>query len=227
MASETFCVPVLKVCGIQTPTEAALAIRCGAHSLGFVGSSSAGAKALAEEDIIMMAPMVPVGTSTFLLISAVEVEAIIEPWTRSGARIVQLCDAVPVPVLRELRRRVPDGGLAQVIRASGPEVIPYARAASRVVDWLLVDAGEELPQWDPARTSREEAWKLCRRIRDEAFSPVFLAGGLHAGNVAEAIRVVRPYGVEVGAEMRTCGKLDEAKLRAVLAAMKSARLQEN
>lgn len=226
MASEAFRVPILKVCGIQTPTEATLAIRCGAHSLGFVGSDTVGPGALVEDDIIMMAPMVPVGAGTFLLMTEVEVEAILGPWLRSGARIVQLCDAVPVPVLRELKRRFPEGGLAQVIRATGPEVIPYARAASRVVDWLMVDAGPEGMVGEPGRMEREEEWRLCRRIRDESFAPVVLAGGLHAGNVGHAIRVVRPYGVEVGAGVRTEGKLDEVKLRAVVAAMKLAVVQE-
>ncbi len=227
MTAAGFQVPILKVCSIQTPTEAALAIRCGAQSLGFVGSTSAGPGALSEEDIIMMAPMVPVGTGTFLLTSAVEVEAILEPWMRSGARIVQLCDAVPIPVLRELRRCVPDGGLAQVVRVTGPEVIPYARAASRVVDWLLVDSGPVAPRVRiPLGTGQVQDWSLCRRIRDEAFAPVLLAGRLDAGNVVQAIREVRPYGVDVGEEVRTGGKLDETKLRAFRAAMATAPLME-
>ena len=49
--------------------------------------------------------------------------------------------------------------------------------------------------------------------------PLFLAGGLKAENVAEAIRQVRPFGVDVCSGVRTDGKLDEEKLRGFFAAV--------
>ena len=42
--------------------------------------------------------------------------------------------------------------------------------------------------------------------------PVFLAGGLRRENVADAIRQVRPFGIDLCSSLRTDGKLDEAKL---------------
>ena len=46
-------------------------------------------------------------------------------------------------------------------------------------------------------TGRVADWQHCAEIVAKTPLPVFLAGGLTAGNVAEAIRVVRPYGVDV------------------------------
>jgi phosphoribosylanthranilate isomerase len=43
--------------------------------------------------------------------------------------------------------------------------------------------------------------------------PVFLAGGLKPENVAEAIREVRPFGLDVCSGLRTDGRLDEAKVQ--------------
>jgi phosphoribosylanthranilate isomerase len=51
---------------------------------------------------------------------------------------------------------------------------------------------------------------------------VFLAGGLTPGNVAEAIRTVRPFGVDLCTGLRTAGRLDGAKLDAFVRAVASA-----
>jgi phosphoribosylanthranilate isomerase len=48
---------------------------------------------------------------------------------------------------------------------------------------------------------------------------VFLAGGLRPENVAEAIRTVRPFGVDLCTGLRTEGRLDERKLAAFMAAV--------
>jgi len=53
--------------------------------------------------------------------------------------------------------------------------------------------------------------------------PIFLAGGLNAGNVAKAITQVAPFGVDVCSGLRTNGKLDETKLTAFMNATVTAR----
>jgi phosphoribosylanthranilate isomerase len=48
---------------------------------------------------------------------------------------------------------------------------------------------------------------------------VFLAGGLNAGNVREAIETVKPFGLDVCSGVRTDGGLDEKKLEAFFASI--------
>lgn len=52
--------------------------------------------------------------------------------------------------------------------------------------------------------------------------PVFLAGGLDAGNVTEAMRQVRPYGLDLCSKVRTDGRLDQAKLTAFMEKVQNA-----
>jgi phosphoribosylanthranilate isomerase len=51
--------------------------------------------------------------------------------------------------------------------------------------------------------------------------PVFLAGGLNVTNVAEAVRAVRPFGVDLCSGVRSNGNLDEDKLVQFIAAATS------
>jgi phosphoribosylanthranilate isomerase len=71
-------------------------------------------------------------------------------------------------------------------------------------------------------TGRTVDWKLARAARK--YGRIILAGGLTPENVAEAIRVADPYGVDIasGVEARP-GRKDPARLRALFAAIDAAR----
>lgn len=90
----------------------------------------------------------------------------------------------------------------------------------RHVDALLLDSGKIDGQVkELAGTGRVHDWTLSRRIRDAVSIPLLLAGGLHAGNVAAAMAVVRPFGLDVCSGVRTNGVLDPEKLDAFFAAI--------
>jgi len=91
------------------------------------------------------------------------------------------------------------------------------------VDGILLDSGnQKLAIKELGGTGRTHDWKLSRTIRERVDVPLFLAGGLTADNVAQAIGEVRPFGIDICSGVRTDGKLDEAKLKRFFSAVRRA-----
>ena len=61
-------------------------------------------------------------------------------------------------------------------------------------------------------TGRTHDWQISRRINDEVDLPIILAGGLNAINVADALKIVQPFGVDLCSGVRQEGKLDDGEL---------------
>jgi phosphoribosylanthranilate isomerase len=177
-------VPRVKICGITSVRDALHAAGCGADALGLVfyaDSPRFVTRQLAREIIAELPPfVVPVG----LFVNS-PAEEICDTATACGFDTVQLhgderpndCRLAPLRVIKALR--VKD-------RASLAGIDEYPVSA------LLLDA------WVPGSyggTGRTFNWQLAavaaRRRR------VVLAGGLTPDNVAEAVRAVRPYAVDV------------------------------
>ena len=68
-------------------------------------------------------------------------------------------------------------------------------------------------------TGRTHDWAISARLVAAVDKPVFLAGGLDAENVAEAVRQVRPYGLDLCSKVRTDDQLDAEKLQAFFGAI--------
>jgi phosphoribosylanthranilate isomerase len=205
--------PRLKVCCIASIEEAELAINHGASAIGLVSQMPSGPGVIEDDRIEEIAARIPPGVSTFLLTSSLEVDAIVDQQRRFGVDTIQLCDGLPPEQILELRPLMRGVSVVQVIHVAGDNPINQARTAARAAHALLLDSG------DPSKmvkelggTGRTHDWALSRKIRDEVKVPVWLAGGLTPDNVSEAVRQVRPFGVDVCSGLRTDGRLDEEKL---------------
>lgn len=101
-----------------------------------------------------------------------------------------------------------------MIHVTGEESIAEAVTMAKTVDALLLDSGnQKLAVKELGGTGRKHDWRISRKIVESVRVPVFLAGGLNPDNVANAIRDVRPYGLDVCSGLRTNGALDEEKVR--------------
>lgn len=104
-------------------------------------------------------------------------------------------DEIYIRRMRELTGRP----LIQAFSMDAAEAIRAAEESP--ADYILLDSGK-------GGTGNAFDWNLIKGIH----RPFFLAGGLHAGNVAEAVRRLSPYGVDVSSGIETDGKKDARKM---------------
>jgi phosphoribosylanthranilate isomerase len=112
---------------------------------------------------------------------------------------------------------LPGVRLVQVVHVIGEDSVEHAISVAPSVDALLLDSGNpNLKVKELGGTGRTHDWSLSRKIRDAVERPVYLAGGLNPTNVAEAVRQVAPFGLDVCSGVRTDGRLDEKTLESFI-----------
>lgn len=203
----------IKVCCISSTDEARVAVQHGASALGLVSAMPSGPGPISELLIVEIARTIPPGIASFLLTSSSRADEIIAQQRRCGTNTLQLVDEVESGAYQALKRALPGISVVQVIHVVDEASLPEALAATSHADALLLDSGQpKAAIKELGGTGRVHNWEISRAIVDGSTIPVYLAGGLNAENVREAIDVVRPFGVDICSGVRTNGQLDEAKL---------------
>jgi phosphoribosylanthranilate isomerase len=239
--------PRVKICCIQNVQEAHLAVREGADAIGLVSAMPSGPGIIPESLIAEIAHSTPPGVETVLLTSRSKAADIIEQQRRTGVSAIQLCEQLDQSELEELRRGLPGIKLIHVVHLrarqvaggalKGPAVrarrqsigeawdqaLTEARQKALLVHALLLDTGDrEAPIRSLGGTGQTHDWCISAQIVKEVSVPVYLAGGLNAGNVGDPLRRVRPFGVDVCSGVRVDGKLALGRLGAFMNAVAAA-----
>jgi phosphoribosylanthranilate isomerase len=166
-----------------------------------------------EELISEIASTVPPYVTSVLLTSRKTVSEIVKQHQRCGTNAIQIVDRLELGNYDELRDFLPGIDIIQVIHVVGEESIDETIKTAPQVDAILLDSGNlNLEIKELGGTGRIHDWNLSKRIKDSIDKPLILAGGLNPENVADAIRRVEPYAVDVCSGVRKNGILDEAKL---------------
>ncbi len=212
-----------KICCISSVAEANLAVRLGASAIGLVSEMPSGPGVIPETRIREIAATVPPPVATVLLTSRVSCADIIAQQKRCRVNTLQICDRVDHGAYAELREALPGIALIQVVHVTGEESVSEALEVGPWVDALLLDSGNRsLPVRELGGTGRTHDWAVSARIVARSRVPVFLAGGLNSENVLEAVRKVRPFGVDVCSGVRTADELDEGKLERFMSQVRAA-----
>lgn len=189
------------------------AISLGADGIGLVGRMPSGPGPIPDELIRQIALSVPPPLATFLLTSETSAREIINHSKRTLTNTIQLVDLLSKGSYSQIKNELPAVKIVQVVHVIDSGSVETAVNLSESVDALLLDSGNpNLEIKELGGTGRVHDWSLSRQIRDNSKCPVFLAGGLNAGNVRKAINEVQPFAVDVCSGVRTNGRLDSKKL---------------
>lgn len=201
-----------KICGITRVEDALLAAQLGADAIGlvFYPHSPRVVDAPTARRIIAALPPFVAAVGLFVDADPGMVHAVLEQTPLSllqfhGAEPPDYCAAFGKPFIKA----VPMG--------AGAAVEDYERRFAAAAGLLLDSHGGTTPVGGAGRTFDWSA--IPRGVR----KPLILAGGLHPGNVAAAIRQVRPWAVDVSSGVEsTKGVKDGALLRAFMQAVKES-----
>ena len=199
----------VKVCGVTNEDDALLAVAMGADAVGFVFAPSP--RQVHPEVVRDIVKRLPHDTLTVGVFRNETPERVVDVVGRTGLKGAQLHGGETAEDLRLVRLRVPF-----VIQAlpAGDARLAGAGTGPESADVVLIDA--------PTPGSGEVFdWSLAEGAPDGV--RLLLAGGLNPENVEQAIRKVRPWGVDAASGLESSpGRKDATKVRLFVARAKEA-----
>ena len=192
-----------------------MAIEAGADALGLVARMPSGPGSIPDAIIAEVTAFVPPPVATFLLTSETTAGAISTHIRATNPSTVQVVSHIDPAESEKLAALEPHVRRVQVIHVEGPEALDLIPAYAPHVHAFLLDSGRpNAAVAELGGTGRAHDWAISAAFVQATERPVFLAGGLSAANVADAIRQVRPYGLDLCSGVRTNDQLDPDKLAA-------------
>jgi phosphoribosylanthranilate isomerase len=199
-----------KVCGTTRLKDALLAVECGANAIGFIfyKKSPRGVSVKTAKEICSKLPPFVNRVGVFVNETAEKINRITD---RCGLDTVQLHGDESPAFCRKIKARV-----IKAVRVK--DALSLKEMSRYTVDGFLLDTYKE-NQW--GGTGKVFDWELA--VRAKKYGPVILAGGLNPRNVKEAIKKVKPYGVDVSSGIeQSPGKKDPKKVKAFLKAVRES-----
>jgi len=202
----------VKICGLTSPADAIAAAEAGADMIGLMFYEKS-PRHIPMDRAAQIARAVPPHVVKVGVFVNAPAELVMDAIRECGLGLLQFhgdespafCTRFGIMSLKAFRIR--DAESLKVL----PDYPTDAWLLDAYVDSGLGGTGERF-NWDLAI----EAKKLGK--------PIFLAGGLTPENIAEAVRTVRPYAVDVSSGVESApGIKDPAKVRQFIAAARSAQ----
>ncbi|MFC3890479.1 phosphoribosylanthranilate isomerase [Lentzea rhizosphaerae] len=197
----------VKLCGLRTESDVAVAVETGADAVGFVLTASP-----RQIDLDLAGRLVadvPADVLTVAVVRGITAAEAGEMALKTGVRALQLHGDYPKDAFDEL--------------ADLPFQLVRATALGPDTDVRTGAFGEELLLIDSPVAGSGEQWDITRLDENRPSGKWVLAGGLSPETVAGAISVARPWGVDVSSGIESSrGVKDHGRMREFVAAARQA-----
>lgn len=195
----------IKICGITRPADARAAAEAGADAIGLVFYPPSPRYLSLERAVELRDALPPFVQTVALFVNpdAAQVAQVIGRVKPSllqfhGEEAPAFCEEFGLPYVKACRVK------------PGVDTLKYLRSYMRASAWLLDSHVAEY-----GGVGERFDWSLAPAEHER---PLILSGGLAPGNVREAIRKVRPWGVDVSSGVESAkGIKDAAKIAAFIA----------
>ena len=195
----------IKICGNTRLEDCQRAAEFGADAVGFVFAE--GKRTVTASQVAAITPHLPPTLEKIGVFTSRDAEEIISAATASGLTGVQLHGAYDPVLARAVREQLASAPMFRLIQVlhwdTDRTAVDQVHALSAtclvvkqdaIADALLIDSRT---QRDSGGTGVTFDWPAAGSALAGLRIPVIAAGGLQPENVGEAIRILRPYGVDV------------------------------
>ena len=194
----------IKICGLMTPQDAAFVNAVQPDFAGMILSPGFRRTVTRETAAAIRKALDAAIPAVGVFVDADPAD--IAAYVNSGIiQTVQLHGHEDAAYIEKLRQMT-DAHIFQAFRIRSAADVQQAEQSA--ADMILLDSG--------TGTGKVFDWSLLSDIR----RPYLLAGGLHPGNVAEAVAALHPAGVDVSSGVETDGRKDFAKIQAFVRAVR-------
>ena len=193
----------MKICGVLSPEIAQAAADAGADAIGLILAESRRRVTVAQAARIVSA------LPPFVSAVGVFVDA-------PADEVLSLAHGVPLDAVQLHGEEPPE--MIEILRAQGVRVLKAVKVGEsvdsaelqryRAASALMLDTKVDGVAGGSGRVFE---WNLAKGLSDRF--PLILSGGLVPENVAQALEVVRPFGVDVSSGVETDGQKDPEKIR--------------
>jgi phosphoribosylanthranilate isomerase len=212
----------VKICGITRKEDLDAAAAAGADAAGFVVGTATSPRNISLEKAEKLIRQVPPFVKSVMVTVPTSIDEVAETYEKLNPDVIQL-HGENLLVAASVRSKFPNTPLIKAVNANSPNALDEASRALKIFDAVLIDS---FAKGKYGGTGIVYDWELSNRIRQAIHpKPLILAGGLNPENVAEAVRVVQPYAVDVssGVELQP-GIKDHQKMVDFVKNTKDVRL---
>lgn len=201
----------IKICGITNAEDALAACELGADAIGFVFAESP--RQVSLEEAAEIADQLPPFVKT------------VGVFTSENPRVAAVADWVPLDLIQlhgeqteQFAEWLGQDRVIRGVRIADEETLEWLKKWEQGSAYVL----DTYSKGKRGGTGKTFDWNLALKAKEYG-KPIILAGGLTPENVGEAIRIVRPYAVDVASGVESFrGKKDHARMKEFIKNVRAA-----